>query len=150
MRHPRAGFCTQGVITTSDNLRMDAALPKILLVDDDPLVRASLAEVLSESGYEVAEAADGNDGLEVLENLSFDLVVLDILMPNRDGLETIRVIREKWAALPVLAISGGDRTGSCDHLRMAAAFGADDMMAKPFHSSDLLVCVERLVSRARA
>jgi DNA-binding response OmpR family regulator len=125
---------------------MVVALPKVLLVDDDPLVRASLAEVLND----VAEAADGNDDLKVLERVSFDLVVLDILMPNREGLETIREIRRKWAALPVLAISGGDRTGWCDHLRMAAAFGADDTIAKPFLSSDLLVRVERLVARARA
>ena len=129
---------------------MVVALPKILLVDDDPLVRASLADVLNESGYDVAEAIDGSDGLKALERDSFDCVVLDILMPERDGLETIREIRKKWTALPVLAISSGDRTGWCDHLRMAAAFGADDTMSKPFLSSDLLVRVERLVARAKA
>jgi DNA-binding response OmpR family regulator len=129
---------------------MVAVLPRILLVDDDPLVRASLAEVLSESGYDVAEAMDGSDGLKALERAAFDLVVLDILMPERDGLETIREIRKKWATLPVLAISGGDRTGWCDHLHMAASFGADDTMSKPFLSSDLLVRVGRLVARAKA
>ena len=120
---------------------------KILLVDDDPLVRASLAVALGENGYDVAEAADGNDGLEALDRALFDLVVLDILMPKRDGLETIR---KKWAFLPVLAISGGDHTGWCDHLRMAAVFGADDTLSKPFLSIDLLTRVDRLVSRARA
>ena len=127
-----------------------AALKKILLVDDDPLVRASLADVLSENGYEVSEADNGSGGLAALERDSFDCVVLDILMPEREGLETIRAIRKKWAALPVLAISGGDRTGWCDHLRMAAAFGANDTMAKPFVSSDLVSRVARLVDRAKA
>lgn len=125
------------------------ALKKILLVDDDPLVRASLADVLSERGYDGSEASDGSGGLAALERDSIDCVVLDILMPEREGLETIRAIRKKWAALPVLAISGGDRTGWCDHLRMAAAFGVDDTMAKPFLSSDLVDRVARLVERAR-
>jgi DNA-binding response OmpR family regulator len=129
---------------------MVGALPKVLLVDDDPLVRVSLAEVLSESGYDVAEAADGNGALTALERAAFDLVVLDILMPEREGIETIREIRNKWSGLPVLAISGGDRTGWCDYLRMAASFGADDTVAKPFLSSDLLVRVGRLVARAKA
>jgi len=120
-------------------------LKRILLVDDDALVRASLAEILNDGGYIVCEAADGNQGLATLERDSFDLVVLDILMPERDGLETIRAIREKWAALPVLAISGGDVTGWCDYLRIAAALGADDTLAKPFLSSDFMLRVSRLI-----
>ena len=84
-------------------------MAKILLVDDDPAVRASLADMLSERGYDVAEATDGNDGLRALGREAFDLVVLDILMPGREGIETIREIRKKWAALPVLAISGAAR-----------------------------------------
>jgi DNA-binding response OmpR family regulator len=71
-------------------------------------------------------------------------------MPEREGIETIREIRNKWAGLPVLAISGGDRTGWRECLRMAASFGADDMLAKPFHSRDLLVRVGRLVACAKA
>ena len=96
------------------------SMAKILLVDDDPGVRASLADVLSERGYDVAEATDGNDGLRALGREAFDLVMLDILMPGREGIETIREIRKKWAALPVLAISGGSTYGWCDFLQMAS------------------------------
>jgi len=125
-------------------------MAKILLVDDDPLVRAALADVLNESGYEVAEAWNANEGLDALGRGHFDLVVLDILMPLREGLETLREIRKKWATLPVLAISGGDRTGWCNFLRMAEEFGADDTMAKPFGANDLLDHVTRLLRRTRA
>jgi DNA-binding response OmpR family regulator len=123
---------------------------KILLVDDDPLVRAAVADVLTESGYDVAEAIDGNDGLKALRGEAFDLVVLDILMPEREGLETMREIRKTWATLPVLAISGGDRSGWCDFLRMAAEFGANDTLAKPFGSHELITRVAKLLRGARS
>ena len=125
-------------------------MPKILIVDDDPLVRMSLADVLLESGYEVSAAIDGDNGLEEFARASFDLVVLDILMPRREGLETMREIRKKWSSLPVLAISGGDRTGWCDYLRMASDFGASDTMAKPFSSKELVDRVARLIGRAKS
>lgn len=124
-------------------------MPKILIVDDDPLVRMSLTDVLLESGYEVSEAIDGDNGLEELARDSFDLVVLDILMPRREGFETIREIRKKWSNLPVLAISGGDRSGWCDYLRMAADFGANDTIAKPFSSKELVDRVTRLIGGAK-
>ena len=120
---------------------------KVLLVDDDPLVREALSDVLTESGYEVAEAFDGDQCLESLAREVFDLVVLDILMPGREGIETIREIRKNWAALPVLAISGGDRTGWCDFLRMARELGANDTLAKPFNSTDFAFRVARLLER---
>lgn len=124
-------------------------MAKILLVDDDPGVRASLADVLNERGYEVAEATDGNDGLRALGREAFDLVVLDILMPGREGIETIREIRKKWAALPVLAISGGSTYGWCDFLQMASDFGASDTMAKPFLDNEFADRVASLLERAR-
>jgi CheY-like chemotaxis protein len=124
------------------------AMAKILLVDDDPLVRASLADVLSEDGHVVAEANNGNDGLEALAREAFDLVVLDILMPERDGIETIRAIRKSSATLPVLAISGGSRVGWCDFLHLAAQFGASATLAKPFEANELVCCVARLLEPA--
>jgi DNA-binding response OmpR family regulator len=123
-------------------------MAKILLVDDDPLVRASLADVLGEIGHDVSEAVDGNDGLAALTRDRFDLVVLDILMPGREGIETIREIRKQWAALPVLAISGGSRNRWCDFLQMATDFGATATLAKPFLAPEFVACVSRLLGRA--
>lgn len=122
-------------------------MAKILLVDDDPLVRTSLADVLGELGHCVAEAGDGNEGLDALDRETFDLVVMDILMPRREGLETIREIRKKWAALPVLAISGGTRQGWCDFLHMASEFGASDTLVKPFLPREFTDRVSRLLAR---
>jgi DNA-binding response OmpR family regulator len=113
---------------------MRLAMAKILVVDDDTLVRTSLSYALEDA----------------LDRESFDAVVLDILMPEREGIETIREIRKKWAALPVLAISGGDKTGWSDFLRMASVLGANDTLAKPFTATDFVDRVVRLVNGAKA
>lgn len=120
-------------------------MAKILLVDDDTLVRTSLAYALEDAGHEVTQAVNGDDGLAALGREPFDVVVLDILMPEREGIETIREIRVKWPVLPVLAISGGDKTGWSDFLRMATVLGANDTMAKPFTATDFVDRVNRLL-----
>jgi DNA-binding response OmpR family regulator len=125
-------------------------MAKILIVDDDILVRTSLAYALEDAGHQVVQAGDGDEGLAALNREAFDAVVLDILMPEREGIETIREIRKKWAALPVLAISGGDKTGWSDFLRMASVLGANDTMAKPFTASDFVDRVGRLVDSGKA
>ena len=119
-------------------------MAKILLVDDDALVRTSLSYALEDAGHEVVQAGNGNEGLAALKREAFDVVVLDIIMPEREGIETIREIRKKWTALPVLAISGGDKTGWSDFLRMASVLGANDTMAKPFTASEFVERVARL------
>lgn len=120
-------------------------MARILLVDDDTLVRTSLAYALEDAGHTVAQAVNGDDGLAALDREPFDLAVLDILMPEREGIETIREIRQKWPSLPVLAISGGDKTGWSDFLRMATVLGANDTMAKPFTATDFVARVSRLL-----
>jgi len=122
-------------------------MPRILLVDDDTLVRDSLAIALESAGHVVVTAANGDEGLQALVDQRFDAVILDMLMPEREGIETIREIRKTDKTLPVLAISGGDKTGWSDYLRMASALGATDTLAKPFTASELLRRVERLLTR---
>lgn len=122
-------------------------MPRILLVDDDTLVRDSLAIALESAGYVVVTAANGDEGLVALTDQRFDAVILDMLMPEREGIETIREIRKTDQLLPVLAISGGDKTGWSDFLRMASVLGATDTLAKPFTASELLRRVERLLIR---
>jgi DNA-binding response OmpR family regulator len=124
-------------------------MAKILVDDDDTLVRTSLSYSLEDAGHQVVQAGNGDEGLDALNRDTFDAVVLDILMPEREGIETIREIRKKWAALPVLAISGGDKTGWTDFLRMASTLGANDTMSKPFTASDVVDRVLRLVKGAK-
>ena len=125
-------------------------MAKILLVVDDALVRTSLSYALEDAGYDVVEGGNGDEGLAALARDTFDLVVLDILMPERDGIETIREIRKRWTNLPVLAISGGGRTGWGDFLGMAMILGANDTMAKPFAATEFVARVSRLLERVPA
>jgi DNA-binding response OmpR family regulator len=122
-------------------------MAKILLVDDDNLVRTSLSFALEDAGYVVVQAMNGDEALTALQEERFDLVVLDMLMPEREGIETIREIRKDSRTLPILAISGGDKTGWSDFLRMAAALGANDTMAKPFTANEFVERVSRLLAR---
>ncbi len=125
-------------------------MARILLVDDDVLVRDSITFALEDAGHSVVPAANGNEGLAALQREDFDLVVLDILMPEREGIETIREIRKTWTTLPVLAMSGGDKTGWTDFLRMASILGATDTLAKPFTASELVARIARLIGPVRA
>jgi len=119
-------------------------MAKILLVDDDDLVRATIAQTLLSAGHVIVQARNGNEALAAVTR-DIALIVLDIMMPERDGLETLREMRRLSSDPPVLAISGGDRTGWNDPLRMASEFGADGTLPKPFTPAVLLEAVERLL-----
>lgn len=103
----------------------------ILIADDDPLVRAIAMTLLEGKGYQVLEAADGAEALDIIRGHRVDLVVLDMLMPNKDGLETILELRRNRSTIRILAISSGGSMDVGSLLRPAIAFGADRSMAKP-------------------
>lgn len=121
-------------------------MTKILLVEDDNLVREFLVKVLRAAGYNVVEAADGNKALAILDSGRVDLIITDIMMPEREGIETIREIRKLSPTLPVIAMSGGGKEQWSDVLRIASTFGATETIAKPFAPRDLLKCVGRLLA----
>lgn len=121
----------------------------ILVVDDDPTVRIIAAEILTAAGHEVVEAEDGDEALRQVAATPFDLVVLDMLMPNKDGLETIAELRGRRPRLRILAISSGGRMDPGQLLRMALVFGADETMVKPLHRDALLETVSRLLALPR-
>jgi CheY-like chemotaxis protein len=116
---------------------------RILLIDDDYLVRETLSRSLREAGYETVSAANGQLGLKLLKSQPFDLVVTDIVMPEQDGIETIRQIRKTYFNLKIIAISGGGRGSAAFYLSSAEALGADLALAKPFRPSELVHAVER-------
>jgi DNA-binding response OmpR family regulator len=116
-----------------------ATSPLVCVIDDDEQVRATLAEILRRSGYAVVMASDGDMGLEVVEQSNPAIVITDIVMPNREGIETIREIRSRFPEVRILAISGGgSKSSSTDFLELAYALGADDVLAKPFRMAELL------------
>jgi CheY-like chemotaxis protein len=120
-------------------------MARILVVDDDKLVRMVIVKALRGAGHEVVESSDGGEALAALDRDRIDLVVTDILMPGREGIETIREIRKLSPELPVLAMSGGGNKQWNDVLRMASTFGATETIAKPFMPRDLLSAVARLL-----
>lgn len=109
----------------------------ILLVDDDPLLRETVAAALKTAGHEVMEARDGVKALQQFSRRRPDLIITDIFMPERDGLETIIAVRKLQPAIPVIAMSGHSDDSSL-YLHVAHKLGAQHILAKPFTLDELL------------
>lgn len=118
---------------------------RILIVDDDDALRAVLREMLEWAAFDVGEAPDGERALEQIGSAAFDLVVCDIFMPIREGIETIRRIRALRPELRILAVSGGGTRGRLEYLQIARQLGADRVLAKPFGHAELLEVVAELL-----
>jgi two-component system, chemotaxis family, chemotaxis protein CheY len=110
---------------------------RILIVDDEMLVLYSMRMMLEAGGHQVDEAESGEGALALLRRGSYDVLVIDIVMPRKDGVETILDVRNQWPDLPILAISGGGPAGHLDRLDSARRFGADSTLEKPF-AEDLI------------
>lgn len=118
---------------------------KVCVIDDDPLMVSHLETMLTSLGHTVATAPDVNTGLSCMETQGSDAVVVDILMPERDGLTFIMEARKVRSDVRIVAITGGGRLGAGPVLKMASGLGADAALIKPF-SSDELETALRLTS----
>jgi DNA-binding response OmpR family regulator len=118
---------------------------RIVVVEDERAIRRGVVDALRASGYEVAEAADGEAGLNEAMQPGVDLVLLDLLLPRRDGLEVLRQLRCVRATLPVIVLTA--RGGEDDRVR-GLKMGADDYVVKPFSARELLARVEAVLRRA--
>ncbi len=107
-------------------------MAQILIVDDEDLVRMTVRQALETAGHKVLEAADGQEALEILEKHALELVITDIIMPGKEGIETIVELRQRSPELKIIAISGAARAGNLDYLELARKFGANKILAKPF------------------
>jgi len=119
-------------------------------MDDDELLRGALRVALEAAGYEVMDAADGNAGLRLQREQGADLVLVDIFMPGRDGLEVIRALRAEIPQPHIVAMSGGGRAGQIEVLSAAAALGAARTLLKPFEPRALLKVIRELLGEAAA
>lgn len=118
-------------------------MARICLIEDDPTVRKVLYKVLSGAGHFVSAASNGREGLELMEHRDFDLVVTDIIMPEMEGIEMIRRVRDSKPDLKIIAMSGGGRVGNTDFLKIAKNLGADEIIYKPVTRTDFLETVNR-------
>ncbi|HEY1720015.1 MAG TPA: response regulator [Magnetospirillaceae bacterium] len=103
----------------------------ILVIDDEPGVRSMIRDTL-EPEHTIAEAADGIEGMQKFATETFDLVIVDIIMPEQEGLETLLQIHRLRADQKIIAISGGGRTGTIEFLRLAENIGVTKTLKKPF------------------
>jgi DNA-binding response OmpR family regulator len=117
----------------------------VLIIDDDVQMRAMLRKVLDRAGHQTSEASDGCEGLREHQRLNFDLIITDILMPEGEGLETIRQLRQVSPAVKIIAISGGGQSGTLDFLDVAERLGADRSLQKPFSLQELLDVIDALL-----
>lgn len=118
----------------------------ILVIDDDQEVREFLVTVLERDGHEVKAACNGRDGVTMFREDPVQVVITDIIMPEKDGIETILDLRREHPDLKVIAISGGGRTTPENYLHSARLLGADRAMRKPFKNEDILKAVEELTA----
>jgi CheY-like chemotaxis protein len=123
---------------------MSDTFKTILVADDDALTRSAYKSALERSGYRVFTAQDGEEALQVVGQGHIDLLLLDILMPKKEGLETLIEIKRHFPALTVIAMSAGGSRSETDFLAVAAKFGADGTLRKPFTPKTLLEEIARL------
>jgi CheY-like chemotaxis protein len=121
-------------------------MQKILIVDDNAAVRSTISKILADAGYCTVSAEDGNSGLDVYKRERPDLIITDIIMPEREGIETIRTMLKDNPQAKIIAISGGARIGKMDLLQVARRMGARETMAKPFDPDELVATTKRLLA----
>lgn len=124
------------------------AMVKILLIEDNADQRGMLQDALQASGYRVDAVPDGNSAIRAQRETPADVVVTDLFMPERDGLETIVLLRQQHPKIKIIAISGGSRLRNArtDHLEVARAIGADAVLKKPFDPARLIAIVKQVLS----
>lgn len=115
---------------------------RVLVIEDEAALRQTIRRMLESAGHEVVEAENGRTGLEAFRKNLLDVVITDIIMPNKEGIETIRDIRALNPGIRIVAISGGGRTKNFDFLRIAGKLGANATLAKPFQRQQLLASLE--------
>ncbi len=121
----------------------------ILVIDDDEAMRRMVVKTLSADNHRVVEAPNGDEGMKMLGTIKPDAVITDILMPQKEGIETIREIREAAPGMKIIAMSGGGSSHNLMFLDVARAFGADAALAKPFRPAELKDTVARVLNGLR-
>ena len=126
----------------------EESMRSVLVIDDDVQVRRYLRELLERDGFRVVLAEDGEQGLACFRQQRPDLVITDLFMPHREGLETIQLLRGLDPAVPVIAMSGKHRQLKGSLFIAARHLGACDALSKPFSNDELRAAVGRVLAPA--
>ena len=116
-------------------------MAKILVVEDDQVVRRVIVRALNERAHDVLQATNGVEALQLYQENPADLVITDLIMPEKDGIELIRELQGIREDVKVIAMSGGGRHGKLELLDLAEAFGAQRVLSKPIHIDALVEAV---------
>lgn len=125
-------------------------MQRILLIDDDHHILLMIKKMLERAGYEVDLASNGNEGLELFQKLPAELVITDIIMPEKEGLETIREMKRMKPDLKIIAMSGGGKISADSYLETAKIFGASMVLQKPFAQKTMVSAVNELMGQPNA
>jgi CheY-like chemotaxis protein len=120
-------------------------MARILIIDDEAMIRDLLKELLEREGYETITASGGNDGIEIYREKPADLIITDLIMPGKEGIETIMELRRDFKDVKIMAMSGGGRIDPETYLQMAKTLGAVKTIAKPFDRKELLETIQELL-----
>lgn len=121
-------------------------MASVLVIEDEIMIQNLLGRFFEMEGYEVFKASNGKEGLNVYHEHRPDLIVTDILMPEKSGLETIKEVRDEDQDVKIIAISGGGGSDPDNYLAMAKALGADETFSKPVLRNDLLAAAQELLA----
>lgn len=122
-----------------------ADYPRILVIEDDLVLNGAIQQTLEHGEFEIASAADGEAGLAIFAEICPDLVICDLVMPRKNGVDAIREMRRSRPDVKIIAISGGPRVNDGPTLEDAREAGADDTMDKPLGARELLRRVKELL-----
>jgi len=117
----------------------------ILIIDDDDQFRVMLRKLIERNGYEVIDVSGAQEGIRIYQENPTDLIITDLIMPDKDGIETIQELKQHFPDVKIIAISGGGRLGPEGYLYLAKMLGANRTLTKPIELPELLKAIEELL-----
>jgi DNA-binding NtrC family response regulator len=120
-------------------------MARILIIDDEAMIRDLLIKMLEREGYETMNASDGKEGIRLYRENPADLIITDLIMPEKEGIETIMELRRDYQDVKVIAMSGGGKIDPGTYLQIAKTLGAIETLAKPFDLKEVLKTVQELL-----
>jgi len=121
-------------------------MARILIIDDDEQIVDMLSQTLEREGYDIATASDGDEGLDRFRENPADLIITDLIMPEKEGIEIIIELRATYPNIKIIAISGGARTAPEEYLALAKGLGAQHTFTKPVNRDELLSAIHELLN----
>ena len=134
------------IIVFNFSLQSQSMPLKALIIDDEDLSRMLIDTALKKAGYETTLLKDGQDAEEAIREDTYDLVVTDLLMPGKEGVDVIDDLKQNHPQIKVIAVSAGGVVGHSSYLKLAQAYGADAVLEKPFTAAQLISTVSDVLS----